>query len=120
MTEAGITVSWSMKAADWLDIAAVVQRAGVPAMVAFARDAKAAARQKPRYATFFLKGGWRGLPPASSVPTPRTSSAADRPDWCEDPDCDEKSRMRQSEDSNGLRSLRPCQQCHPNRKETAA
>lgn len=119
MTEAGITVSWSMKAADWLDIATVVQRAGVPAMVAFARDAKAAAKQKPRYATFFLRGGWRGLPPAASVPPPRATPAGKRP-HCGHPDCDPITRTREIENDRGLRNLHPCPDCHPTAKGQAA
>jgi hypothetical protein len=121
MTQAGIVVSWSMQPSDWLDIADVVQRAGVSAMVAFARDTKATARQPVRYATFFLRGGWKGLPPAA----PQASSQerdpqAAKPPYCGDPDCDEITRFRQREDDNGLRSLYPCPDCHPDRKDTAA
>ncbi|MDX3033929.1 hypothetical protein PV515_39780, partial [Streptomyces scabiei] len=65
MTQAGITVSWSMQPKDWLEIASIVQRAGIPAMVAFARDTKNTSRQPVRYATFFLRGGWKGLPPTA-------------------------------------------------------
>jgi hypothetical protein len=88
-------------------------------MVEYAR--KVAARRDIESAKYFMQG-WRELPPLPTRPAAslRSLPTANRPDWCGDPDCDEKSRMRQSEDSNGLRSLRPCQQCHPNRKETAA
>lgn len=119
MTEAGITVSWSMKPADWLDIASIVQRAGVPAMVAFARDTKATARQPVRYATFFLKGGWRGLPPASTVPVPAARSR-DRPPHCGHPDCDPVTRTREAEDARGIRSLDRCPECHPATQGEAA
>lgn len=120
MTEAGITVSWSMKSSDWIEIANVVQRAGVPAMVAFARDTKATARQPVRYATFFLRGGWAGLPPASASPLPQRTRSVGKPPHCEHPDCDPISRTRETEDARGLRSLHPCPECHPNRKGQAA
>jgi len=118
MTEAGIVVSWTMNADDWQSVARVLDRAGVDAMVAFARGTKA--REPIRFAKFFLKAGWAGLPPRSAKPRPAAQHLRSIPDWCGDPECDEKSRMRQSEDSNGLRSLRPCKQCHPKAKETAA
>ncbi|MBT2429410.1 hypothetical protein J7F02_28290 [Streptomyces sp. ISL-112] len=120
MTEAGITVSWSMKPSDWLDIAAIIQRAGVPAMVAFARDTKASARQPVRYATFFLRGGWRGLPPVSNVPPPRPASAAGKRPHCGHPDCDPITRTREVENDRGLRNLHPCPDCHPTAKGQAA
>ncbi|MFD7661020.1 hypothetical protein [Streptomyces sp. NPDC059788] len=119
MTEAGITVSWSMKASDWLDIAAIVQHAGVPAMVAFARDTKNATRQPIRYATFFLRGGWRGLPPAATPPPPQADSDV-KPPHCGDPDCDPVTRYREVEHDNGIRSLKRCPDCHPSRKEHRA
>lgn len=117
MTEAGIVVSWSMKPSDWLEIARIVERAGVSAMVAFARDTKATARQPVRYATFFLKGGWKGLPPASSIPQPRTTG---KPPHCGHPDCDPVSRTRETEDDRGIRSLTRCTDCHPEAKGRAA
>lgn len=119
MTEAGMTVSWSMKPSDWLEIATVVERAGVPAMVAFARDTKATAKQPIRYATFFLRGGWKGLPPASSVPPPRAATRA-RQEHCGHPDCDLVTRTREIEHDSGLKTLEPCPDCHPNAKGRAA
>lgn len=119
MTEAGITVSWSMKPSDWIEISRVIQRAGVPAMVAFARDTKATSRQPVRYATFFLRGGWKGLPPVSSIPQPRENRNG-KPPYCGHPDCDEISRTRETEDARGIRSLQPCPDCHPNAKGHAA
>lgn len=117
MTDAGLVVSWQMAADDWQSIARVLQRAGVEAMVNFALGVKV--RDRISYARFYLKG-WLGLPPKSTKPRASPQQLRTVPDWCKDPDCDEVTRMRQSEDANGLRSLRPCQQCHPNRKETAA
>lgn len=119
MTEAGITVSWSMKAADWTEIARIVRRAGVPAMVDFARKAKASSRQPVLYATYFLRGGWKGLPPASTAPPPR-SQRNDKPPHCGHPDCDEHTRTREIEDDRGLRTAAPCPDCHPNAKGHAA
>lgn len=114
MTQAGITVSWSMKPADWIEISNIVQRAGVPAMVAFARDTKASARQPIRYATFFLRGGWRGLPPASDAPpAPPRDSPSGRPPHCGHPDCDPITRTRETEDDRGLRTVSRCPDCHP-------
>lgn len=120
MTNAGIVVSWNMKAADWFDIAAIIDRTGVPAMVGYAKDTAATTRQPIRYATFFLRGGWRGLPPKSTAPSkaPRDSS---RPPYCGDPDCDPITRTRDVENERGLRFSQPCPKCHPaSRKDPAA
>ncbi|MFE6127497.1 hypothetical protein ACFQ6Q_04355 [Streptomyces sp. NPDC056437] len=119
MTEAGLVVSWSMKPSDWIEISRIVQRTGVPAMVAFARDTKASSRQPIRYATFFLRGGWKGLPPASTAPPPRDPKSA-KPPHCGHPDCDEVSRTRETEDERGIRSLDRCPDCHPASKGHAA
>lgn len=127
MTDAGITVSWQMQASDWNDIAAIVQRAGVDAMVAFALDTRASARQPIRYATFFLRGGWKGLPPQSDRPRPHPAPVppqrdprADRPEWCGDPDCDEITRTRDVEQPGGLWASAPCPNCHPTTARSAA
>ena len=118
MTDAGLDVSWQMTADDWQSIARVLQRAGVERMVKFARGAKS--REPIRFATFYLRAGWAGLAPTSTKPAPQPKHLRVLPDWCQHPDCDEKTRLRQVEDANGLRSLRPCPECHPNRKESAA
>lgn len=122
MTDAGITVSWQMRAEDYKRTARVLQRAGVEAMVEFAIATKASTVKPISYATFFLRGGWLGLPPKSTKPraTPKRLRPADWPEWCKDPDCDEKTRFRDVEDANGLRSSAPCPQCHPSRKDHAA
>ena len=118
MTDAGLVVSWQMTADDWQNIARVQKRAGVEEMVKFARGAKS--RDPIRFATFYLKAGWLGLPPKSTKPAPQPKHLRVLPDWCQDPDCDEKTRLRQREDDNGLRSVYPCPECHPDRKESAA
>lgn len=122
MTDAGLTVSWQMQAEEWQSVARVLDRAGVEEMVKFALGARS--RTPIRFATFYLKAGWLGLPPRST--RPRTSSQgnrdprADWPEWCKDPDCDDVSRRREVERDNGLRVSVPCPQCHPTRKEPAA
>jgi hypothetical protein len=119
MTEAGIVVSWSMQPKDWLEIATVVQRAGIPAMVAFARDTKGTARQPVRYATFFLRGGWKGLPPAAANSAPPRQRDG-KPPHCGHPDCDPVTRTRESEDDRGLRRAHQCPDCHPNAQKGQA
>lgn len=118
MTEAGMTVSWQMQPDDIQAIARIQQRAGVAQMVAFARTVKARTRDPISFATFFLKSGWRGLPPRAD-PRP-DNDPAPAPPWCGDPECDERTRLRQREDDNGLRALYRCPQCHPDRKDPAA
>lgn len=120
MTDAGLDVSWQMTADDWQSIARIVQRAGVERMVKFALGAKP--RTPVRFATFYLKAGWLGLAPKSTKPRPsqRDDPRADWPTWCKDPECDEVDRTRQTENANGLRSVRPCPECHPSRKDKAA
>ncbi|MEU1273043.1 hypothetical protein [Streptomyces sp. NPDC005799] len=119
MGEAGIRVSWQMAAEDIQAIAVVQQRAGVKEMVTFARNIKGRAREPITHATYFLKSGWRGLPPQTE-PRPDNEPEEDTPPWCGDPDCDERTRLRQREDDNGLRALYRCPQCHPDRKDPAA
>jgi hypothetical protein len=114
MGESGITVSWQMQPEDIQAIARVQQRAGVPAMVEFARVTKASAGQPIRYATFFLRGGWKGLPPASTTaPRPAPPQPAEKPPHCGDIDCDPIDRMRELETPDGLRINTPCHRCHP-------
>lgn len=115
MTEAGIVVSWTMGADDWQAVARVLDRAGVDAMVTFARGAKS--RDPIRFAKFFLKAGWTGLPPKSAKPA---ASSASKPAHCGHPDCDPITRTREIEDARGIRSLHPCAVCHPNAKGQAA
>lgn len=118
MTDAGLVVSWQMTAEDWQNVARVQRRAGVEQMVKFALGAKS--REPIRFAKFYLRAGWLGLPPQSTKPAPQPKHLRPLPDWCRDPDCDEITRLRQHEDDNGLRSLYPCPACHPNRKDSAA
>ncbi|MDK1473669.1 hypothetical protein QNO07_09575 [Streptomyces sp. 549] len=120
MTEAGITVSWGMKSEDWIETAHLIRKCGIPAMVDFARAAKARAKQPPMYATFFLRGGWRGLPPAFSTPPPLPGPRRDeKPPHCGHLDCDPESRYRAIE-RGGLRALTPCPECHPDTQGATA
>jgi hypothetical protein len=113
MSEAGITVSWSMKSEDWIEIAHLIRKCGIPSMVSFARIAKARAKQPPMYATFFLRGGWRGLPPAPSTAPPSGQQHGEMPPHCGDIDCDPVSRQRERENENGIFINYRCPECHP-------
>lgn len=116
MTDAGVRVSWQLQAGDWHDLARVIDRAGIAAMVEHARGVKATTRQPIGYARFFLRG-WKGLPPKST----RTQDVpSQKPPYCGHIDCDEITRTRETEDAKGLRINTPCPECHPNRKETQA
>lgn len=118
MTDAGFkAISWQMQAEDLHAVARVMQRAGVDAMVESAVNARKTARTPIRFASYFLKSGWGGLPPKSTKPQP---AAAEKPPYCGDPDCDPITRFRDVEDNRGLRYSAPCPNCHPNRKEPAA
>lgn len=119
MTAAGFdSLSWQMQTGDLQSVARILKRTSVKAMVDFAVNAKASSRSHIGYATFFLRG-WLGLPPKSTAPPP--PRVAEKPPWCEDPDCDEITRTRDVEDDRGLRYSQPCTKCHPNtRKEPAA
>ncbi|NUQ95361.1 MAG: hypothetical protein HOY79_01925 [Streptomyces sp.] len=117
MSEADIRVSWQMNAEDIQAIAVIQQRAGIEQMVTFATNLKARSREPISFATFFLKSGWRGLPPATAQ---ARDSPTEKPPYCGDPDCDEITRMRETEDDRGLRRLHPCPACHPNAKKGTA
>lgn len=117
MTDAGFNaISWQMTPDEIQSVARVLHRAGIDAMVTSARNARS--REPIRYARFFLKAGWLGLPPKSTKPRP--APAAEKPPWCEDPDCDPISRTRDIENDRGLRFSQPCAKCHPARKAPAA
>lgn len=119
MTNAGFrAISWQMQPDDTQSVARVLRRAGITAMVESAVNAKATARTPIRYATYFLKSGWVGLPPKSTAPQP--TRQAEKPPWCEDPDCDPITRTRDIENDRGLRFSQPCAKCHPTRKASAA
>jgi hypothetical protein len=109
MTDAGITVSWQMPSAQWIEINRVVQRAGVEAMVAFAKDTARTARDRPRYASFFVRG-WLGLPPRSTRSAPANGAPRELPPHCGQ--CDPDSRLREVI-RDGLPELTPCPDCHP-------
>lgn len=122
----GIAVGWGrLSHFQWIAIQQLMKSHGVPYLVYIANS-----RWNPsnpiRFGSLLLDI-WREFPapPPGSPWHPdtlaaRSRSATSKPPYCGDPDCDEISRMRQSEDANGLRSVRPCPDCHPSRKETAA
>ncbi|MFJ4356873.1 hypothetical protein ACIP25_11450 [Streptomyces massasporeus] len=110
LTEAGITVSWGMPPDDLIRVADAVERAGITAMVRFAVDTQRTRRDRILYARYFVRG-WTGLPPAASGPAPHRDG---KPPHCGHPDCDPASRLRETEDDNGLRRVHPCPDCHPN------
>lgn len=119
MTDAGLDVSWQMSADDWQSVARVLQRAGVERMVKFALGAKS--RTPIRFATFYLKAGWLGLPPKSNRPVGVPDSGTrNRLAHCGHPDCDPVTRTRETEDDRGIRSLTRCPDCHPDSKGRAA
>lgn len=119
LTTAGVIVRWPYKGNEWFPLLALISKSGAPAMVSHAKKAYAKARGDVETANYFFKG-WGELPP---LPPPRQPSRREQqmPPYCGDPDCDEKTRLRQHEDDNGLRSLYPCPDCHPkSRKDSAA
>lgn len=111
MSDAGMPVSWQMQPDDIQAIARVQQRAGVDQMVTFARNIKTRTREPISFATFFLKSGWLGLPPAASTPpsrdTPRTM-----PPHCGHLHCDPDTRLRDIV-RDGLPEVALCPDCHP-------
>jgi hypothetical protein len=123
MTDAGLIVSWTMRTEEWRELLDLLDRVDVSVLVQRAAETRRPG-QRIQYATYFLRGTWRGLPTTKGRKTPRPSSKpdprADWPEWCKDPDCDEVTRRRQVEDDNGIRTLVRCPQCHPTRKESAA
>lgn len=119
MTDAGFrALSWQMTADDLQTVARVLKRSDTAAMVESALNAKTKAREPIRFASYFIKAGWAGLPPKSTKPKSRP---AEKPPWCGDPDCDEITRTRDIENERGLRFSQPCPKCHPtSRKDPAA
>jgi hypothetical protein len=119
MTDAGFnSISWQMQKQDTQSVARVLRRAGLEPMLTCAINAKARARSPIGFASYFLKAGWAGLPPKSTKP--RHQPAAEKPAWCGDLYCDERTRLRDVEDDKGLRYSQPCPNCHPKRKAAAA
>ena len=119
MGEADIRVSWQMQPEDVQAIARVQRRAGVQQMVTFARNLKTRNGEPVSFATFFLKSGWLGLPPAVE-PKPSRGGADTEAPHCGDPDCDPVTRTRETEDDRGIRSLSLCPACNPKAKGRAA
>ncbi|MFJ2259509.1 hypothetical protein ACIOKD_14405 [Streptomyces sp. NPDC087844] len=66
-----IGVGWDLQSAEWFLIEALIQRCGLPALVASATASAQGARSRPRSGRYFLPG-WRSLPDA---PAPGTDLA---------------------------------------------
>jgi hypothetical protein len=121
----GISVSWTrLSDLQWVTVQQLMQSHGIPYLVHVA-----GLRWNPRNPIKFgslLIEVWReyDAPPLGSPWRPRSQERNDQrpamPPYCGDPDCDDRTRMRQAVDDNGLRSVRPCPECHPNRKDNAA
>lgn len=113
MTDAGLVVSWTMQAAEWLELAALVDRVDIPLLITRAQEAIRPGRTV-QYATYFLRGTWRGLPSTKNRPGPARDSprAPELPPHCKDLDCDPETRMREYE-RDGLPELHRCPDCHP-------
>ncbi len=119
MTQAGLLLSWNMKPGEWIELADLVDRCGVPALVEFARATAQTSRQPIRYPACFLRGGWRGLPPATMAPPP-AARPAEKPPYCGHIDCDEITRMRDTTDPEGRPLVTRCPECHPDTRKDAA
>jgi hypothetical protein len=121
----GISVSWTrVSNFQWVIVQQLIKSHGIPYLVHLA-GLRWNPRNPIKFGTLLLEV-WREYepPPLGSPWRPRPqeqgSRHSERPPYCGDPDCDEITRMRQREDDNGLRSLYPCPNCHPSRKDTAA
>ncbi|MEU5016384.1 hypothetical protein AB0G60_03005 [Streptomyces angustmyceticus] len=125
----GITVSWGrMSDLHWITVQQLMKSHGVPYLVNIATT-RWNPRNPIRFGTLLIEI-WReySAPPPGSPWHPDTQSKreqqhradADKPPHCGDPDCDEKTRYREIENDNGIRSLVPCPNCHPSQKENRA
>ncbi|MFE6482422.1 hypothetical protein ACFVGN_05705 [Streptomyces sp. NPDC057757] len=60
-----IGIGWDLQSSEWFLIEALIQRCGLPALVASATASAQGARSRPRSGRYFLPG-WRSLPDASA------------------------------------------------------
>ncbi|MGK5734299.1 mucin-2, partial [Streptomyces sp. URMC 124] len=67
LTSARLVVGWDLKPAEWLLLEALVQRCGIPTLVASATASWQGARTQPRSARYFVPA-WRALPDAPAQP----------------------------------------------------
>lgn len=113
MTDAGIVVSWTMRTDEWRELLDLIDRVDIQILVQRAREARRPGQQV-QYATWFLRGTWRGLPTTKGRTSPRRDSApAQAGPHCGDLDCHPDTRLREVEDEDGLPVLVPCTACHP-------
>ena len=113
MTDAGINVSWTMRTDEGRDLLDLIDRVDIPILVKRAIEARRPG-QPVQYATWFLRGTWRGLPTTKGrTPPSRDSPPAQAGPHCGDIDCHPTTRLREVEDDDGLPVLIPCAICHP-------
>lgn len=117
----GIAVSWSRTSnLQWVIVQQLMKSHGIPYLVYLAGT-----RWNPRNPIKFgtlLIDIWReyDAPPVGSPwhPSRHTQTApgpgTQKPPHCGHPDCDPASRLRETEDDQGLRRVHPCPDCHPN------
>ena len=67
LTAAGVIVRWNLSTGEWFELDSLIKKSGIPALAEFAR--RQAAQRDVQYARYFLRGGWRELPP---LPAPGT------------------------------------------------
>ncbi|GAU66680.1 hypothetical protein SSP35_03_03280 [Streptomyces sp. NBRC 110611] len=72
LTAAGVIVRWPFQGDQWFPVLALIEKAGIPAMVDHA--AKAAARADVASARYFLRG-WSELPPLTTPGTSKPPNA---------------------------------------------
>ncbi|WP_282084071.1 helix-turn-helix domain-containing protein [Streptomyces tendae] len=117
----GIAVSWSRTSnLQWVIVQQLMKSHGIPYLVHLAGT-----RWNPRNPIKFgtlLIDIWReyDAPPVGSPwhPSRQTQTTpgpgTQKPPHCGHPDCDPASRLRETEDDQGLRRVHPCPDCHPN------
>ncbi len=116
----GIAVSWTRTSNfQWVIVQQLMKSHGIPYLVYLAGT-----RWNPRNPIKFgtlLIDIWReyDAPPVGSPwhPSRHTQTApgpgTQKPPHCGHPDCDPDSRLRETEDDQGLRRVHPCPDCHP-------
>lgn len=70
LTANGVLLRWNLSTTEWFEVDALIKKCGLDTLVEYAR--RTAARKDVQYARFFLRGGWRELPP-------RPAPGSDRP-----------------------------------------
>lgn len=117
LSDSNIHLSWRLSTMQWAAVQELINTRGVPFLAEQARR-----RWNPKdpikFASLLIQI-WCEIP-APSQRKQQETPAASWPPHCGDPDCDEVTRTREVEHANGIRSLTPCPNCHPSRKENRA